>query len=85
MLSAGNRAMLHAHDERGLLQDMCRAMVEAGDYRLAWVGFAEHDKRVRPEASWGAAADFLASQNLTWDETSSGRDPTAEGRRRGFI
>jgi PAS domain S-box-containing protein len=84
VLSAGNRAMLHAHDEAGLLQDMCRAMVEAGDYRLAWVGFAEPDKRVKPVAAWGAAADFLASQNLTWDETTSGRDPTGTAIRRGI-
>jgi len=38
VLSAGNRTMLHGHDEPGLLQDMCRAIVEAGDYRMAgWV------------------------------------------------
>ena len=56
--------------------------MDIGGYRLAWVGFAEHDKRVKLVASWGAAADFLDSLNLTWDETASGRGPTgtATGR-----
>ncbi|MDP2134022.1 MAG: PAS domain S-box protein, partial [Sulfuritalea sp.] len=83
VLSAGNRTLLHAHDEPGLLQDMCRAIVEAGDYRMAWVGFAEIDKRVRLAASWGAEADFLAGLNITWDETAAGRGPTGSAIRRG--
>ena len=84
VLSAGNRALLHALDEPGLLQDMCRAIVEAGGYRMAWVGFAENDKRVRLAASWGAEADFLDSLNITWDEAASGCGPTGSAIRRGI-
>jgi PAS domain S-box-containing protein len=84
VLSAGNRTMLHAHDEPGLLQDMCRAIVEAGDYRMAWVGYAENDKRVRPAGSWGAAPEILDKLNITWDEAASGRGPTGAAIRRGI-
>ncbi|MDP1906594.1 MAG: PAS domain S-box protein [Pseudomonadota bacterium] len=84
VLSAGNQAMLRAGDGDELMTEMCRAIVEAGGYRLAWVGFAEPDKRVRLVASWNADADFLASLNITWDETASGRSPTGTAICRGI-
>ncbi|MDP2808943.1 MAG: PAS domain S-box protein, partial [Rhodocyclaceae bacterium] len=73
--SAGNQALLRTHDEHSLMEAMCRAIVEADGYRLAWVGLAENDRRVRPVASWGAEADFLDSLNVTRDETAVGRGP----------
>ncbi|MDP2827272.1 MAG: PAS domain S-box protein [Sulfuricellaceae bacterium] len=82
VLSAGNQAMLRARDEHDLMVEMCRAIVEAGGYRLAWVGFAEHDKRVRLVASWGAEADFLDNLNITWDEAAAGQGPTGTAIRR---
>jgi PAS domain S-box-containing protein len=81
VLSASNRTLLHVDDEQELLNDMCRAIVEAGDYRMAWVGYAESDKSVRPAASWGAEADFLDTLNVTWDEGPSGRGPTGTAIR----
>ncbi|KAF0164834.1 MAG: Multi-sensor hybrid histidine kinase [Rhodocyclaceae bacterium] len=84
VLSASNRTLLHVHDEQELLHDMCRAIVDAGAYRMAWVGYAMSDKRVRPVASWGAEADFLDSLNVTWDETASGRGPTGTAIRQGI-
>ena len=51
---------------------------------MAWVGYAENDKRVRLVASWGAAADFFDSLNITWDEAASGRGPTGAAIRRGI-
>ncbi|HZX18570.1 MAG TPA: PAS domain S-box protein, partial [Pseudomonas sp.] len=84
VLSAGNRTLLRATSEQELLEEMCRAIIEAGGYRLAWVGFAEHDKRVKLVASWGVEADFLASLNLTWDETAAGQGPTGTAIRRGI-
>jgi len=83
-LSAGNQAMLHALDEHGLVEGMCRALVENGGYRFAWVGYAENDKRVRPVASWGTEAGYLDNLNITWDETASGRGPTGTAIRRGI-
>ena len=84
VLSAGNQVLLRAHDEPHLTEAMCRAVVEAGGYRTAWVGYAENDRRVRPAACWGAAADFLGNLNVTWDETATGRGPTGTAIRRGI-
>ena len=86
VLSAGNRALLRATGEQELLEEMCRAIVEAGGYRIAWLGYAEHDedKSVRPVAAWGAEPDFLSSIKITWSETESGRGPTGTAIRRGM-
>ncbi|TFW10283.1 EAL domain-containing protein [Oxalobacteraceae bacterium OM1] len=36
-----NHVMVHARDEKSLLQDMCRTVVEAGRYRMAWIGYTD--------------------------------------------
>jgi PAS domain S-box-containing protein len=40
-LSECNQAVVHARDEAQLLERVCQAIVQAGDYRLAWVGFVQ--------------------------------------------
>ncbi|MDD5297939.1 MAG: PAS domain S-box protein [Rhodocyclaceae bacterium] len=84
VLSAGNRTLLRGRDEQNLTTEMCRAIVEAGGYRLAWVGYAENDKSVKVVASWGAEAEYLDCLNITWDETGAGRGPTGTAIRRGI-
>jgi len=86
VLSAGNRALLRATSEQTLAEEMCRAIVGAGGYRIAWVGYAEHDaeRRVRTVAVWGAERDFLDGLKITWDETDSGRSTLGTAIRRGI-
>lgn len=86
VLSAGNRALLRCKTEQELAEEMCRALVEAGGYRFAWVGYAEHDKdrRVRPVASWNTPEDFFDDMEITWDETESGRCPAGTAIRRSI-
>jgi len=83
VLSAGNRTLLRVHSEDELLHEMCRAIVEAGSFRMAWVGYAEDDKRVRFKASWGAVADLPPGMNLNWDELNTGLGPAGTALRRG--
>ncbi len=61
VISACNRAVIHASDEASLLSDVCRIAVEVGGYRLAWVGYAEHDeaKTIRPVAQAGLGAGYV--------------------------
>lgn len=40
-LSAGNRALLRAVDEKHLLQGICTALVDQGGYAAAWVGYRQ--------------------------------------------
>ncbi len=53
-LSAGNRTLVRATDEGRLLEQMCRTIVEVGDYQAAWVGYCEDEgKCLRPVAYAG--------------------------------
>jgi len=74
-LSECDQILVHATHETALLQAICRAIVEFGGYRLAWVGFAEHDegKTVRPMAQTGYEDGYLETLNLTWADTERGR------------
>ncbi|HET7757061.1 MAG TPA: GAF domain-containing protein, partial [Steroidobacteraceae bacterium] len=85
VLSACNAAVTRATDEQQLLQRICRLIVEAGGYRFAWVGYAEHDgaRRVRPIAHAGHEAGYLAGLRVTWDESPHGRGPTGNAIRTG--
>ncbi|MBI5017517.1 MAG: PAS domain S-box protein [Deltaproteobacteria bacterium] len=80
-----NQAVVRATDEVALLHSVCRLLVEHGGYRLAWVGFVEHDeaKTVRPVAQAGFEAGYLDTVNLTWADEERGRGPTGTALRTG--
>jgi len=84
-LSAGNRTLLRAVDEPSLLQDMCRAIVETGGYRMVWVGRPEQDaeKTIRPLAHYGFENDFLDLTHFSWADSEENRGPTAQAVRTG--
>jgi len=86
LLSACNQALVRATDEQALLDTFCRNAVEIGGYRMAWVGFAEHDeaKRVRPVAWAGHEEGFTQKLSVTWSEDSErGWGPMARAIREG--
>ena len=96
MLQAVNRALrtsmavdhafFEASGEPELLRDICKAVVEVGGYRFAWVGFVESgaEKLVRPVASAGYEKGYLESKRVSWDEaTELGRGPTGNAIRSG--
>lgn len=56
-LSRCNEALVHADDEHALMRDMCRVVVEVGEFPLAWVGYAEPDGTLRTLAQVGARAE----------------------------
>jgi PAS domain S-box-containing protein len=83
MISESNQALLRASDESTLLADVCQKVVEIGEYRLAWVGYAEHDqgKSVRPVAQAGFEDGYLEGLDITWADRLRGRDPTGTAIR----
>ncbi len=85
MLSRGNRAMLHCTDERQLLDTMCREVVEAGGYKLAWVGYRGDNeaKSITPMAQRGFDDDYLTRATITWADDEFGRGPTGRAIRTG--
>ncbi len=87
VLSEMNSALLRAKTEEELLTEYCRIVVEAGGYRMAWVGFAEEGpgKRIRPVAHYGHDDGYLKVVNVTWADTKRGRGPVGKCIRTGEI
>ncbi|MFX0046453.1 MAG: GAF domain-containing protein, partial [Candidatus Hermodarchaeota archaeon] len=84
-LSECNHVLAYAESESDLLQYICRIVVEIGGYRLAWVGFAEHDaaRTVRPVAQAGFEEGYLETLDITWADCERGRGPTGTAIRTG--
>jgi GAF domain-containing protein len=80
-----NEVLIRATDESKLLQEICWIIVEIGGYHLAWVGYAEHDKKktVRPVAQSDYDKGYLNRINITWAENERGQGPTGIAIRTG--
>ncbi len=85
MLSASNQTLIRATEEGGLLNEICRMVVDVGGYRMAWVGLAEHDvaKTLRPVAHAGFESGYLESVNLAWADVERDRGPDGIAIRTG--
>lgn len=85
VLSTWNQALVTPRGEKSLIENMCRAIVEAGSYRGAWVGLAKSDenKTVEPVAWWGVDPGFVAGLGVSWADIAEGRGPTGAAIRRG--
>lgn len=85
LLSQCNQILIHATEEQQLLNDICRMIVETGGYRMAWVGYAEHDeaRSVRPVAEHGYSQDYLQSIRISWGDNEVGQGPTGISIRSG--
>jgi PAS domain S-box-containing protein len=72
LLGDCNLALFRAQQERELLGDICRLVVESGGYLMAWIGVAEQDaaKSVNPVAVFGKDDGYVARARVTWDENS---------------
>jgi C4-dicarboxylate-specific signal transduction histidine kinase len=83
--SACNQAVSRCDEEQDLLEHVCRAVVEVGGYRLAWVGYAEADdaKSIRTVAHAGEAGHYLDDFTVTWGEDEHGLGPTGTAIRTG--
>ncbi|OIO60107.1 MAG: hypothetical protein AUJ55_02520 [Proteobacteria bacterium CG1_02_64_396] len=86
-IGAGNSALIHAKEEGVLLREMCRAAVEQGGYRFAWIGYALDDpgKTIEPQAWAGQANGYLDALTLTWGGEGRKAIPSGEAIRTGEI
>lgn len=84
-LAKCNKALVAAANEQDLLNRICRIIIDIGGYRLAWVGYAEKDKKktVRPVAQAGYEDSYLETVNITWADTKRGQGPTGKAIRTG--
>lgn len=84
-LSAVNRNLVHATDENELLQAICEAIVEQKGYRMAWVGYKQHDenKSIRIMARAGHDEGYLDAAQISWAERERGMGPSGRCIRSG--
>ena len=79
VLSTCNLALVNAQDERAYMAEVCRAVVEGGDYLMAWIGIADQDsnRSVRCAAEFGDTTGYLQTARVSWDANSHlGQGPT---------
>lgn len=77
MLRRCNQSLIKAQDEIALLKAICQLIVDVGGYRLAWVGYAQHDeaKTINVMAYAGNDQGLFANAVITWAED----DPRGQG------
>ena len=84
-ISAVNRQLVYANEESVLLQAICKAVVERGGYRMAWVGYVQQDesKSVIAVAYAGHDEGYANETHITWAESQRGMGPTGRAIRSG--
>ena len=85
-LSQCNEVLIHAEDESTLITNICRTIIEAGGYGLAWVGYVQHDaaQSIRVVDSYGAT-EYLDGLEVTWADNELGQGPVGRAIRSGLI
>ena len=80
-----NLALLRATDENGLLQSICRILVEVGGFRMVWVGYPQDDaeKSILPVAHAGHEYGYLAAVSATLADNERGQGPSGTALRTG--
>jgi PAS domain S-box-containing protein len=84
-ISECNQVVVRAAEEPHLLEEVCGILVRVGGFRMAWVGYGEHDegKSVRPVAHAGFEEGYLQTASITWADSERGRGPTGTAIRSG--
>ena len=84
-LSTGNGALIRSTNEAQLLEAICSAAVDSGGYRMAWIGFVEHDteKSIRAMAKKGHDHEYLKISRIGWADNELGQGPTSRAVRNG--
>jgi PAS domain S-box-containing protein len=85
MLNSSNQALIRIKDEETLLNEICRIIVEIGEYCMTFVAFAEQDeqKTLRPVAHSGFEQGYIESAKLSWGDNDRGRGPGGMAVRSG--
>jgi transcriptional regulator with GAF, ATPase, and Fis domain len=71
-ISACRHEIIRETDEKRLIQEFCRILVDTGKYRMAWIGYAEDDAHgtVTPAALSGYQSGSLNAVSEFWTETA---------------
>lgn len=78
--SACHKVLVRATEKSELLNKICQAIVDVGEYKMAWVGIAaqDSDRTVRPFAKAGDEDGFLSRVKVTWSDQGKCLCPTGK-------
>jgi diguanylate cyclase (GGDEF)-like protein/PAS domain S-box-containing protein len=89
LLTEVNRVMMFAHDQASCFQELCRVLVEQGNYALAWIAVISNGQDGGEEgganiACAAGATDYLYEDNAAWwGSKASGMGPPGIAIRTG--
>ncbi len=84
VLSQVNEAISRCTEREPLLREVCRALVQAGGFRMAWVGISDPlTKQLVPVVAEGDETDYLKEVRIYADDQPLGRGPSGTAIREG--
>ena len=83
MLSQINQVIVRVSDQEALFREICRAAVDQGGYRMAWIGLCdEKSHAVKPFAFAGHEQEYLTKIQVTINpDEETGRGPVGTSVR----
>ncbi|QHT65905.1 PAS domain S-box protein [Rhodocytophaga rosea] len=83
MIGQCNRLLMRASEEKTLLQDLCRTIVETGGYQMAWIGFSVSDerKKARRYSQMGFEAGYPENAHSVWTNSKQVNNPVLTALR----
>ncbi len=87
ILSRCKNAFIHEKNETSLLDEICKIIVEAGNFPFVWVAFAEDDekKSVQVKSKYGYEEEYLDSIIVSWADTTDNPTPAGLAIRTGKV
>ncbi len=82
VLSATNKAIVHIHDKKELLDEICRIAIDIGGFTMAWAGHVNQKTHsIVPVAAYGRIDGYLDTIAISTEDTPPGRGPTGTAFR----
>lgn len=82
LLTATDDIIIHAIDETSLYDEVCRAIVEVGGFRMCWIGMIDSaDESVLPVAMAGAVEGYFDEINVSVRDIPEGQGQTGTAIR----
>ena len=83
-ISQVNQTIVHVTEAGELFKSVCRIAVEAGQFRMAWIGMIDEEmKLLVPVEYAGHEEGYLSEINISTDEITDDSGPSGQAIRRG--
>ncbi len=84
VLSGINEAIIRLREPEALYREACRIAVEAGNFRMAWLGLVdESENTIKHVVHAGEVSGYLDHLQISLANDELGRGPTGEALRQG--